>query len=126
MMRKFKAVTFDHEELKVDVENLSPVDPDAERKLLRKCDLHVLPMVSILYLFAFIDRINIGNARIQGLEADLGMKGNAYNVALFVFFVPYILFEVPSNVLMKKIAPSVWLSAIMFLWGEHPPSSDTN
>ncbi len=45
------------------------------------------------------------------------MKGNDYNVALLVFFIPYILFEVPSNILIRKIAPSTWLSFIMGCWG---------
>ena len=94
-----------------------PTDLAAEKKLVRKCDLHVLPMISILYILAFVDRINIGNARIQGLEADLRMKGNDYNIALFMFFVPYVLVEVPSNLLLKKIAPSTWLSFLMVSWG---------
>ena len=94
-----------------------PIDPMVQKKLVRKCDWHVLPMISILYLVAFIDRINIGNARIQGLEEDLHMTGNNYNVALLVFFVPYILLEVPSNILIKRITPSTWLSFIMLCWG---------
>lgn len=59
----------------------------------------------------------VGNARIQGLEADLGMHGDQYNIALLIFFVPYILFEVPSNIFIKKLKPSNWLSLIMFVWG---------
>ena len=97
--------------------DLEPIGKVAEKSLLWKCDLHVLPMISILYLLAFLDRINIGNARIQGLEKDLDMKGNDYNIALLVFFVPYILFEVPSNIVIRKIAPSTWLSFIMVCWG---------
>jgi hypothetical protein len=58
-----------------------------------------------------------GNAKIQGMTKDLNMKGDDYNIALFIFFVPYILFEIPSNLIIKKVAPSTWLSAIMFLWG---------
>ena len=100
------------------LEQLEPIDPREEKKLLRKLDLHVLPMISLLYMLAFVDRINIGNARIQGLEKDLGMKGNNYNIALFVFFIPYILFEVPSNIVLRKVAPSTWLSFIMFCWGK--------
>ena len=99
---------------------IEPMDRAAEKRLLWKCDLHVLPMVSILYMLAFIDRINIGNARIQGLEKDLHMKGNDYNIALLVFFVPYILFEVPSNIIIRRIAPSTWLSFIMVCWGIVP------
>jgi hypothetical protein len=45
------------------------------------------------------------------------MQKTDYNIALFVFFIPYILFEVPSNLILKKLAPSTWLSAIMVLWG---------
>ncbi|KAF2177930.1 MFS general substrate transporter [Zopfia rhizophila CBS 207.26] len=93
------------------------IDPAAEKKLLWKCDLHVLPPLFVLFLLAFLDRTNIGNARIQGLTEDLHMRGNDYNVALFVFFIPYILFEVPSNLVLKKMAPSTWLSLIMALWG---------
>jgi fucose permease len=93
------------------------IDPIAEKKLLRKCDLHVLPPLTILFLMAFLDRTNIGNAKIQGLTEDLHMQAQDYNIALFVFFIPYILFEVPSNIILKKVAPSTWLSAIMVLWG---------
>ena len=99
---------------------LEPLDPAAEKRLVRKCDLYVIPVLSLLYTLAFVDRINIGNARLQGLEKDLKMKGQDYNVALFIFFVPYILFEVPSNLVIRKIAPSTWLSSIMILWGMNP------
>ena len=98
-------------------DTLEPIDRAAEKRLLRKLDLHVLPMISFLYMLAFVDRINIGNARIQGLEKDLHMSGQDYNIALFVFFVPYILLEVPSNIILKKVAPSTWLSVLMFIWG---------
>lgn len=59
-------------------------DPTAEKKLLRKIDRHLIPPLAVLYLLAFLDRTNIGNARIQGLTEDLRQRGNDYNVALFV------------------------------------------
>lgn len=96
---------------------LEPVDRAAEKSLTRKCDLHVLAPVAFLYMLAFLDRINIGNARIQGLEKDLNMKGQDFNIALCVFFILYIICEVPSNLLLRKIAPSTWLSLIMVCWG---------
>ncbi|KAK8006106.1 tartrate transporter [Apiospora marii] len=101
---------------KTDLED-GPIDPVAEKKLLWKCDLHVLPSITVLYFLAFMDRTNIGNAKIQGMTADLNMTGRDYNLALFIFFIPYILFEVPSNLIIKKLAPSTWLSLIMVLWG---------
>ncbi|KAL4934718.1 major facilitator superfamily domain-containing protein [Aspergillus undulatus] len=105
------------EDLKTGSTTSLPLDPAIERSVVRKCDLHVVPILTVLFLFAFLDRINIGNARILGLEEELGMEGHQYNIALFVFFIPYILFEVPSNMLLKRIKPSWWLSGIMAAWG---------
>ncbi|KAI9711067.1 MAG: hypothetical protein M1812_007261 [Candelaria pacifica] len=98
-------------------DSVPSIDPEAERRLRRKCDFHIIPILFVLYILSFLDRINIGNARIQGLEADLKMKGNDYNVALLIFFVPYILLEVPSNILLKRIKPSTYLSSLITLWG---------
>ncbi|AEO69617.1 7a18f7ff-9567-4127-b684-1e297667cc34 [Thermothielavioides terrestris] len=81
-----------------------------ERKITTKIDLHIVPFVSVLYLMAFLDRVNIANARSFGLEADLGMGGDQYNTALTIFFVPYIVCEIPSNILLKYFSPRVWLS----------------
>ncbi|KAI1908272.1 hypothetical protein LOZ65_006662 [Ophidiomyces ophidiicola] len=89
----------------------------AEAALVRKCDVRVVPILFVLFMLSFIDRINIGNARLQGLERDLGMQHRDYNVALFVFFIPYILLEVPSNLVLKRVAPSTWLSGIIAAWG---------
>lgn len=68
-------------------------------------------------VLAFLDRTNIANASIFGLQNDLGLTGTQYNTALTIFFVPYIVFEIPSNILLKKLKPHVWLSACMFLFG---------
>lgn len=57
-----------------------PLDSVAEKKLLRKIDLHLIPILWVLFLCAFIDRINIGNARIQGLEMDLRLGESDYNM----------------------------------------------
>ncbi|OCH89295.1 MFS general substrate transporter [Obba rivulosa] len=88
-----------------------------EAKLMRKVDFRVVPVLTILYLLAFLDRVNISNAALFGLDTDLKLVGNQFNTALVVFFVPYVLFEIPSNVLVKKFKPHVWLSLCMFLFG---------
>ncbi|KAK5134254.1 hypothetical protein LTR08_006798 [Meristemomyces frigidus] len=88
-----------------------------ERKLVRRIDLHVVPFLCILYLLAFLDRVNIANANVYGMTPELGLDGNKYNVALVIFFVPYILFEIPSNMLLKRFRPHVWLSLNMLLFG---------
>ena len=88
-----------------------------QRRLLTKVDLRVIPVLSILYLLAFLDRTNIANAAVYGLQDDLNLTGNQYNTALTIFFVPYIAFEIPSNILLKKLKPRVWLSGCMFIFG---------
>ncbi|KAH7231472.1 hypothetical protein FSOLCH5_015210 [Fusarium solani] len=88
-----------------------------EKKILRKMDLRLIPMLALLYLLSFLDRGNIGNAKIEGLQEDLNMTGDQYNWCLTVFFFTYAAFEVPSNLLLKKLRPSVWLPAIMVAWG---------
>ncbi|KAK2013421.1 major facilitator superfamily transporter [Colletotrichum eremochloae] len=88
-----------------------------EKKILRKMDLRLIPMLALLYLLSFLDRGNIGNAKIEGLQEDLNMTADQYNWCLTVFFFTYAAFEVPSNLLLKKLRPSVWLPAIMVSWG---------
>ncbi|KAF2166794.1 hypothetical protein M409DRAFT_22848 [Zasmidium cellare ATCC 36951] len=88
-----------------------------ERKLVTKIDLHVVPFLCVLYLAAFLDRINISNANVFGLSEDLKLEGDQFNTALVIFFVPYVLFEIPSNVLLKRFKPHIWLSGNMFMFG---------
>jgi len=88
-----------------------------EKRLMAKVDFRVIPFLCILYLLAFLDRVNIANARSFGLVKDLNLTGVQYNTALTIFFVPYILAEIPSNMLLKRLTPRVWLSSCMFLFG---------
>ncbi|KAG4422013.1 hypothetical protein IFR04_004872 [Cadophora malorum] len=88
-----------------------------EKKVLRKMDIRLLPMLALLYLLSFLDRGNIGNAKIEGLTETLNMTGPQYNWCLTVFFFTYCAFEVPSNLLLKKLRPSIWLPTIMVAWG---------
>ncbi|KAI1073453.1 putative allantoate permease [Whalleya microplaca] len=88
-----------------------------EVKLMRKIDLHVLPMLFLIYVMAFLDRANISNALTMSLPEELGLTGQQPNTALAVFFVPYIIFEIPSNILMKRFTPHVWLSLCILGFG---------
>ncbi|KAI5465387.1 major facilitator superfamily domain-containing protein [Mariannaea sp. PMI_226] len=93
------------------------IDPKAERKLLVKLDMCIYPPLFIIYMMSFLDRINISNARIQGLSQEIDLSGNRFNIALFIYFIPYILLEVPSNMIIRKFRPSMYLSTLMFIWG---------
>ncbi|KAH7117351.1 major facilitator superfamily domain-containing protein [Dactylonectria macrodidyma] len=98
-------------------QSLLQYDPVAERRLRLKIDFFVVPTVAFLYLFCFIDRANIGNAKIAGLEADLGMTGYDYNIVLSVFYISYILFEIPCNLLCKWMGPGWFLPISALLFG---------
>ncbi|KAJ3533624.1 hypothetical protein NMY22_g7259 [Coprinellus aureogranulatus] len=78
------------------------IDPEAERKFVRKLDWILLPLFIVIYGLNYIDRTAIGNARIAGLEKDLGMHGTQLNVALTIFYTFYILADIPSNLLLKR------------------------
>lgn len=69
-------------------------------------------------LFAFIDRSNIGNAKIDGLTEDLNIDtGTKFNIAVLVFFIPYILVDVPGNWIVKRVKGGIFLPSLITLWG---------
>ncbi|KJK66808.1 Major Facilitator Superfamily protein [Aspergillus parasiticus SU-1] len=91
--------------------------PEEEKALVRKVDLTLLPTIWVMYLLSYLDRTNIGNAKISGMEVDLNLSSNQYSIALVVFFVGYVVFEVPSNLVLGRSRPSIFLPSIMILWG---------
>ncbi|KAF1845055.1 MFS general substrate transporter [Cucurbitaria berberidis CBS 394.84] len=86
---------------------------DKMKKLVRKIDIYVLPQLIVLYLMSYIDRTNVGNAKLFGALQDMGLSGQDWNTALSVFFVTYALGAVPSNIMLQKFGPRIWLPTIM-------------
>lgn len=85
-------------------------DIDAvQRRITRKCDLRVVPIMGWLLFLNFMDRFNIGNAFIFSMPEDLHMSATGYNAALFIFLVSYITFPVPQNLMLKRFGPSNWV-----------------
>ncbi|KAJ5818075.1 hypothetical protein N7474_003666 [Penicillium riverlandense] len=87
------------------------------RRLLRKVDLHLLPFLVVMYLLNFLDRNNLSQARLGSLEEDLGMKGTDYNLATSILFVGYLLMQLPSNLFLTRVRPSLFLGIAMAIWG---------
>lgn len=103
---------------------------------MAKVDWHVVPCLCLMYLLAFLDRyasisdmmrasrltlrsVNISNAAVLGLKKELNIEtGTKYNTALTIFFVPYIIFEIPSNILLKKLKPHLWCTFLPSLMAE--------
>lgn len=95
-----------------------------EKRIVRKIDWHILPWVCISYLINYLDRVNLGNARTlnndtpeDNIVQQLDLRGIRYSTAVAVFFVPYVLMEFPSNILLKYFTPRVWIGRIMISWG---------
>ncbi|MFL9918349.1 MFS transporter [Paraburkholderia fungorum] len=94
----------------------SPTNHIVEDAVFRKISWRVMPLVLIAYVFAFLDRINIGYAQLQ-MKQDLAFSDAVYGLGAGIFFVTYLLFEVPSNLLLEKIGARLTFLRIMVLWG---------
>lgn len=93
------------------------IDEKAERALVWKFDLRILPLLALMYLFNALDKSNLGNAKTAGLEKTLKLTGNQYNIILSVFFVPYVLTAPFLGILGKMYGPSRVLPCMMFTFG---------
>ncbi|KAK6531893.1 hypothetical protein TWF694_003056 [Orbilia ellipsospora] len=92
------------------------IDHAAERSLVRKLDWHIPPLVGFLFLLSFLDRSNIGNAKIAGMEEDLELQGNRYSWLLTIFYIGYIIFQF-QGLMWKIVRPHYWACFIVFAWG---------
>ncbi|KAK4516656.1 uncharacterized protein ATC70_011633 [Mucor velutinosus] len=109
----------DYEEEAIGRGDKEFVPPTAEelKAVMWKLDLRIIPFLGLLYLCSFLDRVNIGNAKLAGITKDLSISATDYNIALSIFFIGYIIFEVPSNMILKWIGPSKWIPIVMISWG---------
>lgn len=83
----------------------------------RKVDLFLVSTLTLYYFCSYLDRSNLGNAKVAGIEKALKMEGYDYNVAISIYFVPYILLELPATILLKKAGPHRMLPLLVGLWG---------
>ncbi|RYO74870.1 hypothetical protein DL766_008153 [Monosporascus sp. MC13-8B] len=95
----------------------------AEKALLWRQDKRIVPLSAAIYFLCYLDRSNIGNAKVlnsstgDDMQTDTRMSNYQFNIALMIFLIGYFLFEVPSNILLKKLRPSRWIAFLMFSWG---------
>ncbi len=81
-----------------------------------KVGRRLLPFLFLCYVVAYLDRVNVGFAKLQ-MQADLGFSDTVYGIGAGIFFLGYFLFEVPSNLLMTKAGARIWIARIMVTWG---------
>jgi sugar phosphate permease len=87
-----------------------------ESRTIRKLQIRLIPFLFLLYVIAFVDRINIGFAALT-MNKDLGISSQQYGFAFGIFFFGYLLFEVPSNLMLHKFGARVWIARILLSWG---------
>lgn len=93
-------------------------DCKAEKDIIHRVDRRLLPILGLMYAVSLIDRTNMSNARIAGMQEELQLGvGERYSIALLVFFIPYFLFELPSNIILRKVGAAIWLGGITLAWG---------
>jgi ACS family tartrate transporter-like MFS transporter len=93
-----------------------PIAEAPERTALAKVTRRLVPFLFLLYLVCFLDRVNIGFAALQ-MNRDLGFGPAVYGFGAGVFFLGYVLFEVPSNLILARMGARVWIARIMITWG---------
>ncbi|KAI1453441.1 putative MFS transporter [Annulohypoxylon moriforme] len=96
--------------------NVYHIDPVIEKRVIRKIDRAVIPLVMGLYLVAFLDRSNIGNAETAGMSKDLKFDDAHYQWLLTIFYIPYIVFEWAA-LMWKIIPPHIWACSCVLVWG---------
>ncbi|EJN39632.1 MULTISPECIES: MFS transporter [Pseudomonas] len=92
------------------------MNDETEKRITRKIFLRLLPLLVMLYIISYLDRVNVGFAALT-MNADIGLSAAIYGLGAGLFFVGYCLFEVPSNLLMTKVGARRWIARILFTWG---------
>jgi MFS family permease len=92
------------------------MDDVSERALLRKVTLRLIPFLFLLYIIAFLDRVNVGFAKLQ-MNSLPWFNEAVYGMGAGIFFLGYFLFEIPSNLILEKIGARRWIARIMMTWG---------
>ncbi|MEH1831442.1 MAG: MFS transporter [Nostoc sp.] len=91
-------------------------DEALKRKVLNKVTRRLIPLLLVLYIIAYLDRVNVGFAALQ-MNHDLGFSSTIYGFGSGVFFLGYFLFEIPSNLILERIGARVWIARISITWG---------
>lgn len=94
----------------------SAVSAEFEKSVYRKVTWRLIPFLFLCYIFAYIDRVNVGFAKLQ-MQQDLGISDAVYGAGAGIFFIGYFFFEVPCNIALQRIGAKRWLGPIMIVWG---------
>lgn len=101
-----------------EIAHLTREEQDSlEKRIVRKMDMRLMPILIVMFWLNILDRNSIANAKIAGLPKDLHMTNANYNNCLLIFYVGYVLTQLPSNALLPKVRPSIYLPLVTCAWG---------
>src|SRR3954451_10796049 len=95
---------------------MNPTANAFEKRVVSKTMMRILPFILILYIVAYLDRVNLGYAALE-MNAELSLSAEVFGLLSGIFFIGYFFFEVPSNMIMHKVGARFWIARIMISWG---------
>ena len=94
----------------------APVTSASDAAVYKRIAWRIIPFLFVAYIIAFLDRVNVGYAKLQ-MAADLNFSDEIYGLGAGMFFIGYFFFEVPSNLILERVGARVWIARILILWG---------
>src|SRR5882672_140121 len=94
----------------------APAAIETDAAIYRRIAWRIIPFLFVCYIIAFLDRVNVGYAKLQ-MAADLRFSDEIYGLGAGMFFIGYFFFEVPSNLILERVGARVWIARILILWG---------
>lgn len=95
---------------------MTPAFSVSERAVLAKAARRLIPLMGLLYVVSFLDRVNVSYAALT-MNADIGLSASAFGLGAGIFFIGYFLFEVPSNLILHRVGARIWIARILVSWG---------
>jgi sugar phosphate permease len=101
----------------INEQRLNAFTPEEQKKILRKVDYRLIPVLGCMYCVSLMDRTNLGVAMVAGMGVDLKLTGERYSLVVLLFFITYVALQPPATVVLRKVGPRVFLPSIVVIWG---------
>jgi hypothetical protein len=101
----------------INEQRLNAFTPEEQKKILRKVDYRLIPVLGCMYCVSLMDRTNLGVAMVAGMGVDLKLTGERYSLIVLLFFITYVALQPPATVVLRKVGPRIFLPSIVVIWG---------
>ncbi|KZM21583.1 uncharacterized protein EKO05_0008037 [Ascochyta rabiei] len=107
----------DSAESKRNNDLINTFTPEEQKKIIRKVDMRLIPVLGCMYCVSLMDRTNLGVAMVAGMGTDLKLTGERYSIVVLLFFITYVALQPPATVVLRKLGPRIFLPSIVVIWG---------